>query len=97
MWSDAGIVALAPPKTDILDHDLLPPEIKKEFKKFTLAHAQAYVTQSLEESLAEYEEQLIRNVLLEHDWNQSQTARVLKIPVPTLRYKMGKLGIIRPG
>ncbi len=90
------LVALAPPKTEIIDHDVLPPEIKKEFKKFRLAHAQAYATKSLKESLAEYEEQLIRNVLLEHDWNQSQAARVLKIPVPTLRYKMGKLGIVKP-
>jgi transcriptional regulator with GAF, ATPase, and Fis domain len=90
------LVALSPPEAKILDHDILPPDIKKEFKKFKPALDEAYVSKSLEESLAEHEEQLIRRALIEHDWNQSQAARVLKIPVPTLRYKMNKLGIVKP-
>jgi transcriptional regulator with PAS, ATPase and Fis domain len=90
------LVALAPPAAEILDHDILPPDIKKQFKKFKPALDEAYVSKSLEESLAEHEEQLIRNALLAHDWNQSQAARGLKIPVQTLRYKMNKLNIVKP-
>ena len=90
------LVALAPPETEILDHEILPPDIKKEFKKFKPAFEETYVTKSLEESLAEHEEKLIRQALLENDWNQSQAARLLKIPVQTLRYKMSKLGIVKP-
>jgi transcriptional regulator with GAF, ATPase, and Fis domain len=90
------LVALSPPEAEILEHGILPPDIKKQFKKFKPAPDEAYVSKSLEESLAEHEEQLIRKALLAHDWNQSQAARVLKIPVQTLRYKMNKLGIVKP-
>ena len=51
---------------------------------------------SLQEHHTEVEEQLIPQALLTNDWNQSQAARALKIPEQTLRYKMGKLGIVKP-
>jgi two-component system response regulator AtoC len=51
---------------------------------------------SLTESLADYEETLIRQALIENDWNQSKAARALGISEQTMRYKMGKLGIMKP-
>ncbi|MGH7594874.1 MAG: helix-turn-helix domain-containing protein [bacterium] len=53
------------------------------------------ITKSLHESLAEYEEQLIRQALAANHGNQSQTARLLKISEHTLRYKMRKMGIVK--
>ncbi|MGH7494777.1 MAG: sigma 54-interacting transcriptional regulator [bacterium] len=90
------LVTLAPQETEIVDHDMLPPDLKKEFKKLKPVLDEPYATKSLEESLAEYEERLLRKALIEHDWNQSQAARALKIPVPTIRYKMSRLGIVKP-
>ena len=58
----------------------------------TLA-AEIPVGKSLSDSVAQYETQLIRKVLEANDWNQSQAARQLRIPVQTLHYKMNKLGI----
>ena len=51
---------------------------------------------SLQDSLADFEEQLIRKALTEHDWNQSKAARMLQISEGTMRYKMEKLGIVKP-
>lgn len=90
------LMALAPPETEVLDEEILPPDLKKEFKKLKIVPEDLHVAKSLTESLEEFEQQLIRKVLVEHNWNQSQAARVLKIPVPTLRYKMSKLGIVNP-
>lgn len=90
------LVTLAPPDKEILDHHVLPPELKRELKRMKPDLEDRHVPKSLEESLAEYEEQLIRAALIEYDWNQSRAARALKIPVATIRYKMNKLGISRP-
>jgi DNA-binding NtrC family response regulator len=90
------LVTLAKPNMTILRFDLLPPEYQKEFKKIKAASSVPTIRQSLNESLAEYEKQLIRQALLENDWNQSQAARALKISEPNLRYRMNKLRITKP-
>jgi DNA-binding NtrC family response regulator len=46
--------------------------------------------------LDEYEEKIIRAALIRFNWNQSKTAKSLKIPVQTILYKMNKLGIDKP-
>ncbi|MCA9732091.1 hypothetical protein KC799_08170 [candidate division KSB1 bacterium] len=45
---------------------------------------------SLEDALQRYEIDLIREALHACKGNKSQAARLLKIPTPTLRYKMQK-------
>jgi len=47
--------------------------------------------------LPNYEARLIRQALEANDWNQSQAARQLRIPVQTVHYKMNKLGIVKAG
>jgi len=90
------LVALAPAEKEILDHKTLPPDLAKEYKRFEPVLEDLHVTKSLSECLEEYERQLVRKMLQEHDWNQSRAARALKIPIATLRYKMSKLGIVNP-
>jgi DNA-binding NtrC family response regulator len=87
------LVALAPPELEVLDYDILPPEVKKEFKRAQPSLEDAQVADSLAENLARYEAKLIRKALAENDWNQSQAARALKVSVQDLRYKLRKLGI----
>ncbi len=90
------LIALAPPETEVLDYEVLPPDIKRQFKRARPALEDVQVPSSLTESLAIYEEQLIRKALIENNWNQSQAARALNVPVQTLRYKMNKHGIEMP-
>ncbi len=76
--------------------NILPAEFQKERQKLKRVHETEVVNRSLTENLADYEEKLIRQALLEHNWNQSKAARVLNISEQTIRYKMKKLGIITP-
>ncbi|MFH1982274.1 MAG: sigma-54 dependent transcriptional regulator [Pseudomonadota bacterium] len=48
------------------------------------------------ESLPEMEKEHIRSLLDKLDWNRSETARRLKISLPTLRSKIRKYGLVPP-
>lgn len=89
------LVTLAGPKTAVLERDLLPPDLRKEMKKFEAGQQDADAVKPLQESLSEYEEQLLRQALTANNWNIAKTARGLRIAEQTLRYKMGNLGIVR--
>ncbi len=89
------LVTLAPAEMARLDHNILPPDLRKELKKLEKRQPVDEITKSLHESLAEYEEQLIRQALAANHGNQSKTARLLKISEHTLRYKMRKMGIMK--
>lgn len=87
------LVALAPSESEVIDEEVLPPDLKKQFKRLKSDTADLHVSNSLVDSLAQYERKLIHRVLLENDWNQSKAARALKVSVQNLRYRMKKLGI----
>lgn len=89
------LVTLAAPKMAILERDLLPADLRKEMKKFEAGQQDAGIIKPLQESLSEYEEQLLRQALAANNWNIAKTARALRIAEQTLRYKMGNLGIVR--
>jgi transcriptional regulator with GAF, ATPase, and Fis domain len=89
------LVTLAKSTTTVLDRSILPPNYQKDFRKFKALSSSQTARKSLNENLAEYEAQLIREVLLENDWNQSQAAHALKISEPNLRYRMNKLGMVK--
>ncbi|MFQ5632730.1 MAG: sigma-54 interaction domain-containing protein, partial [bacterium] len=89
------LVTLSPPGHTILGRSILPKDLLKELKRAADVLQDQHVTQSLNESMAEYEEKIIRQALANHNWNQAKTARLLKISDETLRYKMKKLGIVR--
>ncbi len=90
------LVTLAAAKTAIIDRKTLPPDLQKELTKRKRIHQGIPSTKSLADSLADYEEQLIRKALESCDWNQSSAARTLHLSEHALRYKMKKLGIDRP-
>ena len=71
--------------------------LKLELKKFQTVLPSHTAIKPLNESLSEYEARVLRQALIDNHWNQSKTARALQISEQTLRYKIGKLGIIRQG
>jgi len=90
------LVTLTGDKRKVIDRTVLPAELQKEFKKQRRTFEDAPMTRSLSESLAEFEEQLIRKALDGCDWNQSKAARLLHVSENRIRYKMTKLGIDKP-
>jgi DNA-binding NtrC family response regulator len=79
-----------------LGREILPPELRKKVRQTAPSNTAFVVNKSLQEHLAEVEEQIIPQALRTNDWSQSQAARALKIPEQTLGDKMGKLGIAKP-
>ena len=87
------LVTLSPPENKVIDYEILSADLKKELRKIRLGPDESHVSLSLNDRVAEYEAQLIRQALAANDWNQTQTAKQLKLPVQTLNNKMMKLGI----
>ncbi len=87
------IVALTPPANKISGVDILPTEYTGEMKQEQLHTYASQSNLSLKDRLRDIEAQLIREALINHDWNQTRAARSLNIPEQTLRYKMQKLNI----
>jgi transcriptional regulator with GAF, ATPase, and Fis domain len=90
------LVAFAPEDALVLDASTLPPGIKEEVERFQAAKTSGDSPRSLNARLQKYEEELLRQALVEHNWHQSRAAKALEIPEQTLRYKMNKLCISKP-
>ena len=90
------LVALVPRDRRVLDETVLPPDFRKEYKELVFSKDAHPIRKPLTEILEETEASLIRQALVANDWNQSAAARVLQISERALRYKMEKLGIVRP-
>ena len=87
------VVTLTNKKQKVIDYKVLPVEVQKELTKLKRNASIILPTKSLSESLADYEEELIRKTLISCKWNQSKAARVLGISEHDIRYKMKKLNI----
>jgi len=87
------MVTVAPENAQTLQTDHLPADLKKDYQKTAPVEESYSTSRSLNDNLAHLEEQLIRQALIENDWNQSKAARALDIAEHTIRYKMKKLGI----
>ncbi|MCK5590834.1 MAG: sigma-54-dependent Fis family transcriptional regulator, partial [Candidatus Pacebacteria bacterium] len=89
------LVTLADHEAKVIDSKLIPVEFQEEWQKLEAISPKDNPSNSLEKNLADYENKLIRKVLIDCNWNQSKAARQLKISEHTIRYKMSKLGISR--
>jgi len=89
------IVTLAPNNEKIIYKNSLPPEHLEEMNKIKTKPG-AVSKLSLTETLEGVEVQLIREALVNNNWNQSKAAISLNLPEQTLRYKMHKHHIIKP-
>lgn len=90
------LVTLTTTEQKIIDKKILPPEFHKELRRLKKEYREVQITKPLNESLMNYEEQIIRQTLINCKWNQSKAARILKISEHDIRYKMKKLNIEKP-
>lgn len=91
------LVTLVNQKQKTIDRKILPPEFQKELQKLKKDNPELPSGKSLSESLNDCEEDLLRTALNKCGWNQSKAAELLKISEHSMRYKMEKLKIIKPG
>lgn len=89
------LVTLAEPHARQITAATLPKDFLKEFKKLELVY-DAPDGQTLQAQIADVEAGIIRQALIDNAWNQSKAARALGVAERTIRYKMEKLGIVRP-
>ena len=89
------IIALSPDSVKQVDVEVLPRDLQKDFKEFLTKHAESDEL-SLIKNLASYEKDVMVKMLVALDWNQSKAARKLAISEANLRFRMKRLGILRP-
>ena len=87
------LVARTDQAATVLTRKALPPEQKRSFQRKRREMHDLHHHESLEEKLQRHEIELIQEALHKTGGNKSQAARLLKIPTPTLRYKMQKYKI----
>jgi transcriptional regulator with GAF, ATPase, and Fis domain len=87
------LITLAPDNRKQIDLDLLPREFRNELQDLKNIKKKVQKTKSLTEILSDHEKQLLRQTLIDHNWNQSSAANALGIDESTLRYKMKKYKI----
>jgi transcriptional regulator with PAS, ATPase and Fis domain len=90
------LVTLAPESASVIDSQLFPGDLSKELQHFRERYKQRQPGSSLKENMENYEAQLIRQVLIDCEWNQSEAARRLGISEKGIRYKLRKLHIQKP-
>lgn len=90
------IVALAPASRMILEMSMLPGDMLEDDQGKERGTDTRASTLPLHDRVAEYEKELLEEALNKNGWNQSATARALRISEHAIRYKMKILGISRP-
>lgn len=90
------IVTLSPANDKIVLKENLPSEFIDEMKNLQNQKMVIGPKLSLADRMSEIEIQLIREALVQNNWNQTKAAHSLNLPEQTLRYKMNKLHIYKP-
>ena len=87
------LVTLTPDKKKTMDAGVMPKEYLGEYKRITRSENVKAPIRSLEQSIEDFEKELMIRALTDNNWNQSKAARSLKISERAMRYRMEKLGI----
>jgi len=90
------LATLAPAEMQQVRAEILPADLQKALQKIAPSGPGLTRHPSLNERMEDFEKQIVQQALIDHDWNQSKAARALKISEQRLRYRMTKLGIVRP-
>jgi len=90
------LVALVPEGQTVIDVSSFPEDLKEEVDEFKQKRMTAHRSEPLKHKLHEYEVDLIKQTLIDCNWNQSEAARRLEISEGNIRYKMEKLHISKP-
>ena len=87
------LVALTPSAQKIVGMDILPKEYIEELEQQKIHNYVKESRLSLSTRLNDIESQIIKEALINNEWNQTRAAQFLNIPEQTLRYKMHRLKI----
>ncbi|HSR17186.1 MAG TPA: sigma 54-interacting transcriptional regulator, partial [Ignavibacteriaceae bacterium] len=71
------LVTLSPEGRKTIDTNAIPKEYLDEYKRITRNESVNAPVSSLEKSLEDFEKELIKQTLIDNNWNQSKAARVL--------------------
>jgi Nif-specific regulatory protein len=84
------MIALVPENKKQIDVSILPAEFKNELQYVKKNKSITKTNLTLPETLTEKEREIMRQALIDHNWNQSSAAAALGIHESTLRYKIRK-------
>jgi len=90
------LVTIAPADAKVLGLDLLPAGETPPGSTPSKNHGRKAITSPLKKILAEYEKEVLQNVLDDCGWNLSKASRILSISEHAMRYKATKLKLKRP-
>jgi len=90
------MVTLTPENNKIVTNDHLPADLKDEFELYQKQKKSTLKKLSLKAQVDNYESKLIKQALIDSEWNQSEAARRLKTSEKNIRYKMEKFSIQNP-
>lgn len=91
------LVTLAPNDVSVIDTESFPADLQKELTEFRKRHKYYRSSETLKGQVEDFEAQLIKQTLMECNWNRSEAARRLRTSEKNIRYKMDKLDICKPG
>ena len=90
------LVTLVPEQVTNISAETLPEDLRQEFTQFQQKRIKQYHPLPLKHKVQEYEADLIRQTLIDCNWNQSEAARRLSTSEKNIRYKMEKFHIRKP-
>jgi len=90
------LITLVPEDATLIVADLFPEDLQEELDQFRQKRIEHHQPEPLKNKVQEYEADLIKQTLIECNWNQSKAARRLETSEKNIRYKMEKLGIQKP-
>ncbi|UCH65084.1 MAG: sigma-54-dependent Fis family transcriptional regulator [Ignavibacterium sp.] len=87
------IVTLTPIGVSSIEHSYFPKELQNEIEDFKLKVLKSESSTPIKEQMNKYEAELIKQALIECEWNQSKAARKLHTSESNIRYKMSQYDI----
>jgi DNA-binding NtrC family response regulator len=77
----------------MIDAESFPDDLREELSQFRQIRSAQNQPEPLKNKVQEYEADLIKQTLIDCNWNQSEAARRLDTSEKNIRYKMEKMNI----
>jgi transcriptional regulator with GAF, ATPase, and Fis domain len=87
------LVTLSPEDDTMIDAESFPDDLREELSQFRQIRSAQNQPEPLKNKVQEYEADLIKQTLIDCNWNQSEAARRLDTSEKNIRYKMEKMNI----
>ncbi len=90
------LITLTPKEASLIDIESFPADLREELYHFREKQKRQKHLESLKGQVQNFEAQLIKQTLIDCNWNQSEAARRLETSEKNIRYKIIKLNIQKP-